>query len=118
MVDVGRYKNVMYEVEHKPKLYQYMAYYIKRVGWPHKRSSWQTRNMFGNISDALKKFYDRERAVSIVIRYEQQWPQCHNYIVLYGGKMKLILFCEQMNSRSCISITMLIIQGVNGISRL
>ncbi|VDN01896.1 unnamed protein product, partial [Onchocerca ochengi] len=50
-------------------------YYIKWVGWPYKQSSWQTRNTFGNMSEVVKEFFDRERALSVVVRHEQQWSQ-------------------------------------------
>ncbi|KAM3727520.1 Histone-lysine N-methyltransferase SUV39H1 [Dirofilaria immitis] len=78
-IDVGRDENGMYEVERilaKKRLKNgKWVYYIKWVGWPYKRSSWQTRRTFGNMSEVVKEFYDRERALSVVIRRQEQWSQ-------------------------------------------
>ncbi|KAK6113758.1 SET domain family protein [Brugia pahangi] len=78
MIDVGRDEDGMYEVERilaRKKSENRWLYYIKWVGWPYKRSSWQTRCTFGNMSETIKEFYDRERALSVVVRHKQQWSQ-------------------------------------------
>ncbi|EJD73642.1 hypothetical protein LOAG_18944 [Loa loa] len=79
MIDVGMDENGMYEVERilaRKKLQNgTWLYYIKWAGWPYKRSSWQARNTFGNMSEAIQEFYARERALSVVVRREQQWSQ-------------------------------------------
>uniref|UniRef100_A0AAF5Q6B4 Histone-lysine N-methyltransferase n=1 Tax=Wuchereria bancrofti TaxID=6293 RepID=A0AAF5Q6B4_WUCBA len=88
VIDFGRDENGMYEVERilaKKRLKNgRWLYYIKWVGWPYKRSSWQARSTFGNMSETIEEFHDRERALSVVVRHEQQWSELRKVSQLHS----------------------------------
>uniref|UniRef100_A0A915C3R8 Histone-lysine N-methyltransferase n=1 Tax=Parascaris univalens TaxID=6257 RepID=A0A915C3R8_PARUN len=77
VVDVCQLKRNSEATAAKKKSGRYQ-YYIKWVGWPYRTSSWETASQFGEMREVKSQFYDRKRALNVVMeRPERCVWECH-----------------------------------------